>query len=350
MNAAINKKIWWLPLLLAFDIIYYLFIQFLTSSSLEMFRARLNGMGVIVLFIISLISLACVRWVKARMEKKQFRSVAVKYLQILVYSFLLFILLTAGLQFGIEYAAGQRRSLSYVIGNGLTYVFLHLVVGNAFIALSYFRESSRLREDLILSEKTKTETELRVLQQQMSPHFLFNNLNTLASLIPQDAEKAGRFTRRLSAIFRYFSQNAQKDLVVLSEELNFLDDYMQLMKDRFGKAYLLDTHLEGIHPQDYWIIPVSLQLLIENVIKHNSGDRENPLRADLFVEGDYLCMKNELRPKAQAGQVVSRQGLRNLQERYHLLTGQDIFFGRENDFFLVKLPLIKRIDDENINH
>lgn len=344
------NKYWWILLLFLFDFAYFYFIKYITTPKTNSLWVAINWDGLLFTVLVSLFSLACVFWVKGRMDKFVTLSIPIKYLQILFFSFILFLFLAAGIQWSLEYAAGYRRSLEYTISNGLTFTFLHLIVGNAYVAVAYFRESNALKQDLLRAEKAKIESELRVLQQQMDPHFLFNNLNTLASLIPQDSDNAIAFTQGLSQVFRYVSQNGKKDAVMLSEELHFIDEYMALLYFRFGEAYQFCKYLDNIPVDRILIVPLALQVLIENVVKHNSGSRNNPLVLSITVENHHIVVKNQIRKKALSKEVDSGIGLKNLQERYHLRFGHNIDYQAKGGYFIVRLPIIKSLEDDSSDY
>jgi sensor histidine kinase YesM len=350
MIKEIFRKSWWIVAVWIFIFCYYYLIQVISSPEGLSRDKPIQWEGIFFIFLVSLFSIGCVHLVKKRLDRKPTQNILSKYLKLLLYSFLLFIFITAAIQVSFEYAIGQRRSLSYIIGNGIIYVFLHIIIGNAYIAFAYFRESASLRQYLLLTEKAQMESELKVLQQQMNPHFLFNNLNTLTSLIDQNPEKAIAFTKDLSEVMRYVSQNSQKDFISLQEEIDFLTTYMELMHSRLGKAYMLVIEIGKLNPHNALIIPMTLQLLIENVIKHNSGSRSEPLQIELSADEESLYVKNEIRKKRIAPHQESGLGLKNLQERYLLTTGKNISPGEKNGYFEVKIPIIKKIKDESFTH
>jgi len=350
MKKGSAHKYWWLLLLIIFNFLYYYLIQYLTSQKSELSQIEIKWEGVGFLFLISLISIWCARFIRLRVNKSEKKNILIKYLKILLYSFLLFIIITACSQVLLEYTLGQNRNLGYILGNLIIYVFLHIIVGNTYIGIEYFKESSSLRQDLHVIEKSKYQTELKILQQQMSPHFLFNNLNSLASLIAQDENKAINYTHALSSIFRHVSQNAKKDIITLNEELDFLSNYMELINFRFGLAYIVNMQLNEINTEKILAIPLALQVIIENVIKHNSGSRKNPLKIDVFTDEDYLIIKNEIRLKTISKNQKSGVGLENLNARYQLVTGSPIIYTSSSDYFTIKLPLIKKIEDDSSNN
>ncbi len=191
------------------------------------------------------------------------------------------------------------------------------------------REQTLREENLVFQNET--------LKTQVNPHFLFNSLNTISALIQSHPETAERFINELSTIYRYILENGQKNKVALQSELNFITGYFQLYKIRDEGKIILNVHTpdEG----KFEIIPVSLQILLENAIKHNLATRENPLRISIYIEGQYIVVKNNLQKKAT--QLESTKiGLRNLAERVRLLTGRVLIIEETTTEFIVKTPLI----------
>lgn len=195
---------------------------------------------------------------------------------------------------------------------------------------------SALKREFKLKEQNlifQTET----LKNQINPHFLFNSLNTLSSLINTQTEIAENFVGRLSSIYRYILENSTKDSVSLNAELAFIKDYFFLHKIRDDEKIKLEIDIEDA--ESYEILPVSLQLLIENAIKHNMKTRENPLKILIHLEKPYIVVKNNL--QKMASQLKStRTGLKNLRERVKLITGMDLIIEETNDEYIVKVPLI----------
>ena len=175
------------------------------------------------------------------------------------------------------------------------------------------------------------------LKSQVNPHFLFNSLNTLSSLVNTQTDIANRFIGKLALIYRYILDNSSKVKVPLKDELAFIEDYFYLHQIRSeGKIILRVDVKEG---NKYEILPVSLQLLIENAIKHNMATPEKPLKIDISVEGENIVVRNNLQKIAT--QVVSTKiGLKNLGERVRLVTGKEISIEETLNEFIVKVPLI----------
>lgn len=177
------------------------------------------------------------------------------------------------------------------------------------------------------------------LQSQLNPHFLFNSLNTLISEIRYSPVNAELFTQHLSDVYRYILQCQEQRLVSLRSELVFLDSYLFLHKVRLGNCICLDNQVEKM----LWemkVPPLTLQLLAENIIKHNAINCKCPMTVFLLhdKEKNMLVMKNEIRLKKNA--VPSGRGLKNLSERYHLLCNKDIVVINDGTTFTVKIPLL----------
>jgi len=174
------------------------------------------------------------------------------------------------------------------------------------------------------------------LKNQLNPHFLFNSLNTLDGLIGFDDEKAHSYLQNMSSSFRYAIQN--KEITTLVEELQFVESYAYLMKIRYGDNLNIQYAVDEKY--NFWyIMPISLQLLIENAIKHNIINDKHPLTIHIkTTEKDTLVVSNTIQPKinAETGEGV---GLANLVERYNLLFGKEVMITR-NGVFGVEIPLI----------
>ena len=187
-------------------------------------------------------------------------------------------------------------------------------------------------------EKAKAQAELEALKNQIDPHFIFNSLNTLSHLIEDNPAKAKHFNDNMAEVFRYILQNKSKELVLLREEIFFLRDYFSLIKIRFENAVQLHLDVPAEKFDDYLIPPISLQLLIENAIKHNEFSDETPLVIDIFFQEDELIVSNEARKKIL--RKTSGTGLHNLNERYKLLVRKSIGV-LDSSSFVVNLPILK---------
>lgn len=310
---------------------------------------EIHGEALAFLFAISLISIGCVRLSDKLLTRLQISSLPIKYLVSIFISFIFFLTIVIGTLFFLE-DNSRLRPISYFFNQSMIFLFLHLIVGNAAIAVSYFNESKRLSQKLILLEKVRVEKDLKILQQQMDPHFLFNNLNTLTSLIPSNQDKAIQFTRKLSAIFRHSTDSADKELISLADEMQSLDDFMELLSFRFGDSYKLNKRLGAMTPEDYLVVPMALQVICENVLKHNAGNKSDPLVIELFSDADFLSIRNKIKLKLDKDTSRDGIGLKNLNQQYKLIVGRPIEIIEDSNTFVVKIPLIKQVRDEDIDH
>lgn len=199
----------------------------------------------------------------------------------------------------------------------------------------------RQREDDILRverlERARAEAELDALRNQIDPHFMFNSLNTLAHLIETRTDQARAFCDDLSDVYRYILRQKNETLVPLGDELAFAGNYAALMKRRFGDA--IDVHVDSVPLNGSLIPPISIQVLLENAVKHNAFSEAEPLHVLVSVTPDSVTVQNERRP-LNVPRPSSRIGLRNLNERFELLMRKSIQIVDDESVFSVTLPLI----------
>lgn len=220
---------------------------------------------------------------------------------------------------------------------------IFVIVTSIIYASSFFKS---WKEKVIESEKIKREAlalQYKVLQDQVNPHFLFNSLNILGSLIDLDIQKAKDFTRELSLFYREVLQFKDRDIISLKEEIGFVKRYIYLQQIRFGEALQVDfaanENIAGM------VIPLSLQALVENAIKHNEISKASPLKIVIAITDDHeLIVENNQQPK-QLYEETSGTGLQNLAGRYQFLTGKAVVVNKDNGYFRVILPLIMMTDN-----
>ncbi len=192
---------------------------------------------------------------------------------------------------------------------------------------------------LIELQKENLQSQFEVLKQQVNPHFLFNSLNVLTSLIKVDPDLAESFTENLSKVYRYVLENKDKDLVSLSTELDFIKAYIFLINIRFMDKVFVDINISAKY-HDLLVLPMALQLIIENSIKHNSFSKQKPLNIFIYVENENtLVTENNLQIRETYIQSTG-VGLSNIKNRYTLITGKEPQFEKTQEKFIVKIPLI----------
>lgn len=203
------------------------------------------------------------------------------------------------------------------------------------------RTAAREKEKL---EKEKLKAELQQLKGIVNPHFLFNNLNSLSSLIADNPQQAQDFLDELTKVFRYLLRNNETELTTLSQEMSFIQSYYHLLQTRYGKAITMNVQIDKTH-EELLLPPLTLQLLIENAVKHNRLQKEDPLHIELVTEpGNKLSVKNNLLKRD--GQVESTGiGLQNINARYHMLKQPEVVIEKDEQHFAVIISLID--PDEN---
>ncbi len=216
-----------------------------------------------------------------------------------------------------------------------------LVIGGFLYFISYLLRISELtRLSELENERLKQENlqaRLSLLQEQVSPHFLFNSLGTLQSMVREQAPR--EFIQRLSEVYRYLLSNRMADLVPLQAELDFTQAYLYILKERFEDALVTRIDISGAALQQK-LPPASLQLLIENAVKHNVVSTETPLTIsiDTAAEG-WLTVSNSLQKRSLVRNSLG-SGLKNIRERYQLLAGMNIIVEETGTHFTVRIPLI----------
>lgn len=189
-------------------------------------------------------------------------------------------------------------------------------------------------------QRAKAEAELEALKNQIDPHFIFNSLNTLSYLIEEKPLRAKQFNDTLADVYRYILQNKSRNLVLLREEIEFVKSYFFLLSIRFDKAVELDIGVSNLIGDEYLVPPISLQLLLENAIKHNEFSDELPLKVKISFSENTLSIHNKIRMKF-TGKQSSKIGLPNLRERYKLITDENITITSDDENFIVQIPLLK---------
>jgi len=192
-------------------------------------------------------------------------------------------------------------------------------------------ESERIKKEAITA---KYET----LKNQVNPHFLFNSFNTLSNLVFEDQELAARFIKKLSEVYRYVLEVRNKELISLKEELDFVKSYVFLQKIRHENALIYEEDISG--EKSIQVPPMSLQMLVENAIKHNIVSEDQPLTIKIYSKNKHLVVENNLQIKNIIKEEGSGVGLENIKARYQFLSGSPISVDESHGKFIVKLPLI----------
>jgi two-component system, LytTR family, sensor kinase len=218
------------------------------------------------------------------------------------------------------------------------YAILPTAINLGFFTVHFI---DRWKSSLIIAEKLereKSQVQFDNLKNQLNPHFLFNALTSLNSLIFEDQALASQFLQQLSKVYRYVLQNKDKTMVSLETELSFIQHYVSLLQTRFKQFLIIDFEIEE-ESKSRAIVPVTLQILIENALKHNIVDRAKPLNIHIRSDGEYVEVSNNLQEKKNV-ESSNQQGLENLRTLYRFLTNKPLIIEKDSNRFVVKVPLI----------
>lgn len=224
--------------------------------------------------------------------------------------------------------------------NYIVAMVITLIVTLAIHAFYFYKDyqENKVKEQKVIAGNASAQFES--LKNQIDPHFLFNSLNVLSSLIEENPENAQKFTTSLSKIYRYVLEQKDKELVSIQEELAFAKTYMNLLKMRFENSITYELP-ENLNDDEAKVVPLSLQLLLENCIKHNVVSETKPLHIKIYIENNQLVVENNLQKK----EVLSERkgvGLQNIVNRYAILTQRNVRIEEDKERFKVFLPLLTK--------
>lgn len=211
---------------------------------------------------------------------------------------------------------------------------------NCVNAIVYFM--NKLKKSQLEAEQLKKisiEAQFEALRNQINPHFLFNCFNVLSSLVYKDADTSAKFIAQLSNVYRYLLYNQEKKVVLLKEELGFIESYLFLLKIRFGDNIEIENRIDK-ESEDRYVAPAVLQMLIENAIKHNVVSKKNPLRVRIFSVDGFIVVSNNLQEK-ETKEESTQLGLRNIQHRYAFLSDEKVRIEKSDKEFNVSIPLLQ---------
>lgn len=217
-------------------------------------------------------------------------------------------------------------------------LILTFFISMIFHSRSFLINWKKTQIDAERFQKESIKAQYESLKNQVNPHFLFNSLNALTHLVYQDPDKAAKFIKQLSEVYRYVLDTREKEVVPLQEELKFLESYLYLQDIRFGGNLKVKVSLNGTQSA---VAPLALQMLIENAIKHNVISEESPLTIELFPEKAFLVVENTVRKKASLQDDSPGLGLENIRRRYEFLSKEKVQVKDTGRKFTVKLPIIE---------
>lgn len=233
-----------------------------------------------------------------------------------------------------EFLEKERISNYYV---ALVITFIITLSLHVFYFYRHYQEK-RVKQQKIIAGTASAKFE--TLKNQIDPHFLFNSLNVLSSLIEENPDNAQKFTTSLSKVYRYVLEQKDKELVSVEEELSFAKTYMNLLKMRFENSVFYEQPEKLANPEAM-VVPLSLQLLLENTVKHNIVSQQKPLHIRIFEENGYLVVQNDFQKK-EVLQDRKGVGLQNIISRYAIITKRQVQIEQTDKHFTVKLPLLTK--------
>ena len=224
--------------------------------------------------------------------------------------------------------------LAFTYGTRIN-LFMHILNG-IFTFMKEYRTKQLEAEEL---KRVNTQAQLQLIKNQVNPHFLFNNLNVLSGMVMKENPDANKFIEEFAKVYRHILNSQDKELIPLATELEFIKPYIFLLEKRFPESISVTLDIEQKYLQQY-IVPAALQMLVENATKHNVLSKAKPLEITIAVNknGD-LFVKNNLQAKPQAEDSM-QVGLKNIQQRYAIITGKNIDIVKDGNSFTVTLPLI----------
>lgn len=241
------------------------------------------------------------------------------------------------------YIDGMAFSDFLALENGGFYfgvTIITLLISLFFHTIYFYKafQEKKVKEQKVIAGTASAQFD--ALKNQLDPHFLFNSLNVLTSLIDEKPESAQKFTTSLSKIYRYVLEQKNKELVSLEEELQFAKTYVGLLKMRFEDSIEFEMPDKPGNPEAK-VVPLSLQLLLENAVKHNTVTDRHPLKIKIFEEDGNLVVRNNIQRK-QVVKKGSRVGLANISQRYNLLTERKVAVDETGTSFEVKIPMLTK--------
>ena len=270
-------------------------------------------------------------------RKKNFENILVGGVLVNILTALV-VLLLEFLGYLVFINGSASEAFTFVKSNSTFMLWFSMTISTTVYIVLLIRRKDKIEVTQQKDIAIKATASFETLKNQLDPHFLFNSLNVLSSLIEENPKKAQEFTVALSKIYRYVLDQKDKNLISVEEELNFAKLYVSLLKMRFEDAIIINFKTDA-DINEFRIVPLSLQLLLENAIKHNIISDQKPLQIDIFKEENYLFVQNSYQKK-QTFEKSTGIGLQNIMQRYNLVSNLEINIQQTDKHYIVKLPLI----------
>ncbi len=325
---------------IAFSIVFSIFFKWIQTN--DPFKAETAMYGIIIFF-----NLIITGWFGFYILKKFSKKSTKKTRRQIVPAFLLFVVVTLGISLifvsvgvylfylnqDLDTSNFWEHLFKYELSSALKQFAIWILIGSVFFFYIIWRKA--IERELQLREEN-LKYKYQNLKSQVNPHFLFNSLNTLSELVYHDAKQSDNYIQNLSDIYRYILENEETDLIDLEKEIEFVKQYFSIQQERDRDKISLEIDIpetKGIR-----IIPVSLQILVENALKHNSNSLEKPLTIKVFMNNDCIVVTNPIQ-KRNILENTTKTGLSNLKNRVKIIMGTDLTIGNKNNLFSVQLPI-----------
>ena len=359
----INKLIKEIPraTIIAISIfIVLLLLRLITGSTIHFDTNLLVNFGYVMLYGLSLYFANAILFIYLdkvfQAERFTLKRVIIGFTSSFFVSILMIFLLRVFEDVIIEQRSFLEFWTSETIANYLVSTIITFIITLALHAFYFYKayNENKVKEQKIIAGSASAQFES--LKNQIDPHFLFNSLNVLSSLIEENPEAAQKFTTSLSKVYRYVLEQKDKELVSVEEELKFAKTYMNLLKMRFENSITFE--LPEFENDEAKVVPLSLQLLLENCIKHNIVSEKKPLHIKIYIEENELIIENNKQIK-EVLQDRKGVGLQNIVSRYAILTKRNVIIQESETIFKVKLPILtkqiismdtKVIESENMSY
>lgn len=279
-------------------------------------------------------------WWRKRLEKRETMELGKRYLQHFIpLAGVVFWMVILADNLGFNwFNSAEFLNYNEVVREAWVGVFATAVYAAADLGKFYLERYRDSLAELERFQRENVQTRLATLKSQINPHFLFNSLNTLSSLIHEDQERASHFVRQISKVYRHILESRDQDLISLEEELSILESYSYLMQTRFEENIRIELKVDASY-HAYRLPPMAVQMLLENAIKHNVISKKYPLLLEVTTSGSYLMVRNNLQRKTTL-EPSTKVGLNNIKSRYQFLTQTPVIIEESATHFSVKLPLL----------
>jgi len=335
---------WLVPILLGSSLYCIIYIAGHFEPEIFSWGVLLGSIIIIAILFFLVRKFLNTRFQKEREQILNWKNFLLTFLIVqIVYLFIYFIIKTLLIQFTPQTGMIGKWHLLLVAAQG---IILGLILVGIQLMILFFKGWNESKLQIEQFEKETTKARLASLKLQLNPHFLFNNFHTLNGLIHENQEEASGFLMELANLYRSILTYSANEVISLQQELGLVQHFNFLMNKRFAANYQCIIHIKEQSKQKYYLPPLSIQLLLENAVKHNRIDDEHPLICTITEDGPFLEVVNKISPKVQK-QLTSGIGIENLKMRYQLLSDLPISVLHAREKFSVKIPLLKVETEES---